>query len=241
MVSQYGILAALPLAVVAGPVAAAEIQIPVNNPVIELTVTETVDTAPDTATVGAGVSVRAPTAQEALRRNAEQMDTVIRKLREMGIAREDIQTANFSLNAQYRYANDGAQPTFLGYDATNQVNVKLRDMTRIGRALDTLVAAGANNVYGPNFQLEKDEAAKSKGRRLALDNARARADEYKSLSGYSGLKLLEISETYGSRFRPEVGNGIIVTAVSRESVETVIEPGQVGTSATVTVKYEMTR
>ncbi len=139
------------------PVAAgaAQIEIAVKNPVIELTLTEIVQSPPDTANVGAGVTVRAPTASEALRRNAEQMDKVIARLRQLGIAREDIQTANFSLNAQYQYRNDSQPPVLLGYDASNSVNVTLRKLDKVGETLDALVSAGANNLYGPNFTLER--------------------------------------------------------------------------------------
>ena len=238
---KHAPIALAALAMTASQAQAAEIQIAVENPVVELTVSETILSAPDTAQVGAGVTVRAPTAREALRRNAEQMDSVIRALRDIGVARDDIQTSNFSLNAQYRHNNDGTEPTFVGYDASNQVNVTLRDMDRIGNVLDTLVAAGANNVYGPNFSLEKDEAAKSEGRRAALASARARALEYTQASGYADIRLLEISETYQTQMRRQMGNEIIVTAVSASDMGTVIEPGQVGTTVTVTVKYEMTR
>ena len=116
----------------AAPALAANIEIAVKNPVIDLTVTEVVQSAPDTANVGAGVTVRAPTASETLRRNAEQMDKVIARLRQLGIAREDIQTANFILNAQYQYRNDNQPPLLLGYDASNSVNVTLRRLDKGG-------------------------------------------------------------------------------------------------------------
>ena len=155
-------LAALGLgAMVPVAAGAANIEIAVKNPVIELTITEVVQSAPDTANVGAGVTVRAPTASEALRLNAQQMDKVIARLRQLGIAREDIQTANFSLNAQYQYRNDNTPPLLLGYDASNSVNVTLRNLDKVGETLDALVSAGANNLYGPNFTLEKDAAAKA--------------------------------------------------------------------------------
>lgn len=240
---RYARFITLPLAC-AAPLAsasAAEIQIAVQNPVVELTITETVRSEPDTAQVGAGVTVRAPTATEALRRNAQQMDKVVARLKSIGIERKDIQTANFSLNAQYQYRNDGLEPTFLGYDAANQVNVTLRDMDKIGATLDALVEAGANNVYGPNFSLEKDDAVKAAGRTSAFVRAEAQGLKYARMAGYSGLKLLEVSETYAvSQPVMPGGNGIVVTAASR-SEKTPIEPGQVGTNVTVTVKYEMTR
>ncbi len=155
---------ALPLlaatAVLAAPAAAAEIQIAVQNPVVELTITEVVRADPDLAQVGAGVQTRAQTASEAVQANAQQMERLVERLRSLGIEREDIQTSNFSLNAEYDYNNrNGQSPIFTGYMVTNQVTVRLKRLDRVGQVLDALVAAGANNIFGPNFQLEDDREA----------------------------------------------------------------------------------
>ena len=230
-------------ALIATPVAAAEIQIPVQGPVVELTVSQTVNTKPDIATVGAGVTTRANTANESARLNAAGMQAIIARLRQLGIASEDIQTANFSLNPQFNYSNDGQPPRFLGHDTNNQVTVKIRKLDRIGPVLDALVAAGANNFFGPNFSLEKDKEAKSAARRAAYADAQSRSRELAGLAGYTNVRLLEISEAYAnSGGFMDVGrpSAIIVTAASSEKI-TPIEPGQVGTSATLTLKYEMTR
>ena len=219
---------------------AAQIEIAVKNPVVELTLTEVVQSAPDTANVGAGVTVRAPTASEALRLNAQQMDKVIARLRQLGIAREDIQTANFSLNAQYQYRNDNTPPLLLGYDASNSVNVTLRKLDKVGETLDALVSAGANNLYGPNFTLEKDAAAKAAARKAAFAHAQAQAQEYAAMAGYRGTRILEISETFQQMGpMPVSAQAIVVTSASAEA-KTQIEPGRVGSGVTLTVKYEMT-
>ena len=230
-------------ALIATPVAAAEIQIPVQGPVVELTVSQTVNSKPDIATVGAGVTTRANTASESARLNAVAMQAIIARLRQLGIATEDIQTANFSLNPQFNYSNDGTPPRFLGHDTNNQVTVKIRKLDRIGPVLDALVAAGANNFFGPNFSLEKDKEDKSAARRAAYADAQSRSRELAGLAGYTNVRLLEISEAYAnSGGFMDVGrpSAIIVTAASSEKI-TPIEPGQVGTSATLTLKYEMTR
>lgn len=220
------------------PAHAAEIQIASQGPVVELTVTETAKAKPDVATVNAGVTTRALQADLAARQNAEKMEAIIARLRGLGIARDDIQTSNFSINPQYQYRNDGQQPTFLGYDVTNQVNVKLRNVARIGTALDALIAAGANNVNGPSFMLEDDTGARDQARKAAFANALARARSLAGMAGYRDVRLLEVSETYANRpmYKGEM-DAIAVTA----SRVTPIEPGVVGTSATLTVKYEMTR
>ncbi len=220
------------------PAMAAEVHIQASNPVIELTVNETVRSAPDAAQVTAGVQLRAKTASEATRLNAAQMERVIARLRQAGIRSEDIQTSNFSLNPQYQYRNDQT-PLFLGYDANNQVTVTLRDMGKIGSTLDALIEAGANNVSGPSFLLENDTAARSLARKTAFEAARVQAMEYARLSGFGNVRLLSVTEGY-TQLRPMPmlqAAEIRATAAAK----TPIEPGQVGTDVTMTAKYEMTR
>ena len=227
-------------AMLAAPAAAAEIQIQVQGPVVEMTVNEVVQSPPDTATVNAGVTVRAPTAVEAMRQNAEAMNRVIARLRSLGIERKDIQTSSINLNAQYQYTNEGTPPRFLGYDAGNQVTVTLRKLDRTGAVLDALVAAGANNINGPSFSLEADATAKSAARKAAFARAEAQAREYARLAGFSNLRLLEVSESFtGHGPIPFARDAIQVTGSAAEN--TSVEPGQVGTGVTVTMKYEMTR
>lgn len=241
MIARHVAATALLLSAFTADAGAAEIQIAVQNPVIELTINEVVQSQPDTAQVGAGIQVRAPTASEAMRQNAVQMDRIIARLRQLGIPRADIQTANFSLNAQYQYRNDGQPATFLGYDANNSVNVTLRKLDKVGETLDALVAAGANNLYGPNFSLEKDQPAKATARKAAFERARLQAQEYAVMGGYTGTRLLEISESFtGMGPMPVSAQAITVTASSAEA-KTAIEPGRVGTGVTLTAKFEMTR
>ncbi|WP_324827959.1 SIMPL domain-containing protein [Qipengyuania zhejiangensis] len=228
-------------AAIAAPAQAAEIQIASQGPVVELTVNEVVRSAPDVAQVGAGVMTRAKTAQEAVRLNAQQMERLIDKLRALGIARKDIQTSNFNLNAQYSYNNDGTPPTFVGYDVSNQVSVKLRDLKRAGEVLDALVGAGANNIYGPNFMLEDDVDAKAQARKAAFERGRLMATDYARMAGYAGVRLLEVSESFQSFGPMPVMERAIAVSASSADTTTPIEPGEVGTGVSITVKYEMTR
>lgn len=235
------LLVAVSAVSIAAPAAAAEIQIASTGPVIELTVSDTVNAKPDAAMVSAGVTTRAMSANEAARLNGERMDQIITRLKQLGVPADDIQTSNFSLNAQYNYNNEGRQPTFVGYDVNNQVSVKLRDIRKIGPTLDALVAAGANNFGGPNFVLENDAAAKMQARKNAFSSAEARARELAGYAGYSGVKLLELSEVYQTVSMPYArGEAIAVSAQAMDKA-TPIQPGLVGTSAQLTVKYEMTR
>lgn len=234
----------LPLAILAaasGPAfAAVDVTPSASNPVIELSVTETVLGAPDTATFSTGVTSKAPTAQEALRSNSAEMEKVIAQIVALGIKREDIQTSGINLNADYEYFNDGRQPRFIGYQVTNQVTVKVRQMARLGAILDAVVSKGANNISGPSFSLDDDSAAQTEARDKAMKRAQSQAMDYAKRTGFTGVQLLAISEaTYNA-------SPMGMRDMKRSSMEMVaaappIEGGQVGTSITVNVTYQMTR
>ena len=241
LVSASAVLAGASVAAT-GPVSAAEVQIAATGPVVELTVMEQVDAAPDLVTISAGVTTEAQTAVDALRQNSVAMRKVIDRIKALGIAEKDIQTTGINVNARYDYDERSRQQVFRGYMAANRVSVKLRKVDSTGEVLDALVAAGANDIGGPSFSLENDEPSKAAARASAVKRARAQALEYARMAGYSDLRLLEVSEVIqGNVSMPmyrEAASPIVVTA---SRMDAPVQPGQISTGVSVTVKYEMTR
>lgn len=222
------------------PALGAEIQIAAQGPVVELAVTETVKAKPDLATVSAGVTSLAPTAVIAMQRNATAMDAVISRIKALGIAANDIQTTGIELGAQFDYDQATRRQVFRGYQASNRVSVILRKVPDTGRVLDALVAAGATDIAGPSFSIDDDSAPRAAARKAAMDKARLQAEDYARWAGYTGVRLLEVSEVMnpGRPFYTAEARAVAQTASIKS---TPIEPGLVGTSVTVTVSYEMTR
>jgi uncharacterized protein YggE len=225
----------------AAPAIAAEVQIQAQAPVVELTVSQTVNAKPDVAQIGTGVTTRARSAKEAVRLNAAAMQKVVDRLKALGVADKDIQTSNFNLNAEFTYPPGGGTPTFAGYQASNQVSVKLRQMDKVGDALDALVAAGANNLDGPSFMLDDDTAVQQEARTQAYQRGQTMAQGYARMAGYTGVRLLEVSESAQGGGPPPPAPPMPVAYAVERDAKTPIEPGEVGTVATLTVKYEMTR
>lgn len=216
---------------------ATEVQVTANGPVIELSVYESVNADPDLVTIGAGVTSQAPTAVEALRENAAEMKRVIDRIRALGVADEDIQTTGINLNAQYDYDRDSRQQIFRGYQVSNRVSVKLRDIEGTGRALDALVSAGATDLSGPSFSIENDEEAKALARERAVERAETRAQAYAAMYGYDGVRVLAVSETIqGSGPVPQMEMRAMAAA---DVASTPVQPGQVSTGVSITIKYEM--
>ena len=91
-------------------------------------------------------------------------------IRAAGIAERDVQTAGININPQYRYAENQA-PAITGYQASNTVNVKVRDIAKLGKVLDALVANGANQINGPSFEIDEPEAVYDEARRAWVAEA----------------------------------------------------------------------
>ena len=227
-------------AMVAAPAAqAANVEIAATGPVVELTVSEVINSTPDVAQITAGVENQAPTAQEAVRQNAQAMDRLVKRIKALGIPSKDIQTSNFNLSPQYRYDQPNQRQVFVGYQVNNQVSVKLRDLGRAGEMLDALIEAGANNVNGPYFMLEDDAAVKAAARKQAFERGKAMAEDYARMAGYSSIRLIEVSENFQS-FGP-MPQPVMAMRVAAEAAAapTPIEAGEVGTGVTISVKYTM--
>lgn len=158
---------------------------------------------PDLAVFTAGVTSEGKTATEALAANARAMNATMAALKASGIAPRDMQTSSLSVSPVYgqpRRRPDGStqgDPVITGYRATNQVEVKQRDIARYGAVIDTLVKAGANEVSGPSFELDKPDAAMDEARLDAVAKARARADLYARAAGLKVVRVLTISESGG--------------------------------------------
>jgi uncharacterized protein len=108
-----------------------------------------------------------------------------------------IQTSGISLNPEYEWDEGTRSQRFRGYRVMNRVTIKLRDIDATGAALDALVASGATDLGGVAFAIDDPEAARGQARAAAVAAANERALGYARMAGYSGVRLLEISETMG--------------------------------------------
>ncbi|ODP39746.1 SIMPL domain-containing protein [Sphingomonas turrisvirgatae] len=188
---------------------------------------------PDIATIRAGVVTAAPIAAAALSANAAQMARVLAALKAAGIATRDVQTATISLNPQYRYA-ENQPPVITGYQASNSVAVKFRDIARSGAILDALVAQGANQIDGPSLGIDQLDAAQDEARVDAVKRARARADLYARALGMRVERLIALSEGDGAM--PGPVPAMMVRAQSAKD-RTEVAPGEQQVGVTVRVRF----
>lgn len=226
------LLAATPGAVRAQAVAPAS----VSGTRVDVVATGEVTRVPDIVRISAGVVTQAPTAVEAIRQNAARMARVRAALERAGIAPRDIQTSNISLQPDYRYA-ENQPPQLTGYRASNQVDVRFREIEASGRILDALVAEGANQINGPSLGIDRPEAALDEARTAALANARARAELYARALGMRVARVLLVSESGAVPPRPSPM--MRMQEMDLQQANTQIEPGEQRLSVTLTVSFEL--
>ncbi|MFD1883086.1 SIMPL domain-containing protein [Paracoccus pacificus] len=149
--------------------------------------------APDIATISLGVTTQAGTAAQALSDNNVKQQAILDKLTELGFESRDVQTSGLNLNPLVAYA-EGKAPQVTGYQAQNIVTAKVRDLAKLGEALDALVAAGANEMNGLTFGRDDDAATKDEARAAAVEDARQRAQVYADAAGMKLGPILSMTE-----------------------------------------------
>jgi uncharacterized protein len=158
----------------------------------------TVKSAPDMVTVSAGVETQAPTAKDALAKNTAAMTRVVDALKSEGIDTKDIQTTNFSVSPRYEDDDDDKRPPRLvGYSVFNSVYVSMHDTAKLGGVLDQLVSAGSNSIGGISFGIDKPEALENEARKLAMEDAIAKAKLYAEAAGAELGPVQTITEQGG--------------------------------------------
>jgi hypothetical protein len=192
--------------------------------------------APDTASVVIGVNVIEATLSAAQEKATSQMTAVIDALKAAGIDEKDIQTVNYSVSVIQDFDQNGNPAQIKGFQVSNQVNVTVRDLDKLGSILDTVVAKGANAIYGISFYVNDPTPAASQARTLAVQDAKKKADELAAAAGMKVGRVLSISETSSPTPAP-VAMGRAEAADAAAPVP--IQTGSTTVSVDVQVTYEL--
>jgi hypothetical protein len=188
--------------------------------------------APDNAVIRLGVSSQAKTARAASDANAKEMTVVLAAIKESGVADRDIQTTSLSLQPQYDPKQTGAA-RLTGFQVSNQVTVKIRDVGRLSAVLDRAIAAGANEMSGIEFVVSEQAKLLDQARAAAIADARRKAELYANAAGMKVGRVMAIAEE-GSAPSPYLYQPM------RAGAAPAIAPGEQTLRAVVTVSYELT-
>ena len=222
-----------------------------RTPVITLRISESLRTPPDQASLSISTESKAPTAAAALEINKTKTERLIAAIRAAGVAEKDIQTQGVNISPDYRYdqVNGRGSQRMAGYSASNTVRIKTRRIDRLSNLLDALAAAGADRIYGPNFEIADRAPLRFEARKRAMARGAAEASEYAANAGFARVRLLSVQEGVSDRALDIVVTGSRSFASApppppppmAERGGDGIELGQLETGVMLTLQYRMER
>lgn len=195
---------------------------------------------PDLATLSLGIYSQKDKVSDAQSEAAAAMAKVMEALTSNGIEKKDIQTQNFSIQQVTRWDDKTQQQVVIGYAVTNMVVAKIRNLDKVGTIIDTSVTAGEDliRINGISFTKEDTSADYVKARELAMNKAKAKAQQITSLSGVTLGKPVYITE---SSYVPPVAymtNSFKADSAGGGAVpSTSISPGELEITVNVQVNY----
>lgn len=152
---------------------------------------------PDVVLLQVGVEAQAPTVAATQEQARNAMAGVLAVLRDKGIADKDIQTTRFSIQPVYEWIEMKKKQELTGYQVTNLVQAKIRDVSKAGEVIDAAAEAGGDvaRIQGISFSLDDPSPLQDQARELAVKNAVAKAKQIASAAGIGLGEVLFISET----------------------------------------------
>lgn len=198
---------------------------------------------PDLAITTFSVVIEKKTVAEAIKENAKKMNAVIDFIKEQGVEDKDLKTVNFNISPRYEWYDTiqfypQGRRVLVGYEVQQSLEVKIRDMEKIGDIIQGATDAGANEVGDLQFTIDNQDELKKQARGQAIEKAKNKAEELASQLGVRLVRIVNFSESgvipyyYGLEKAAGIGGG-------EEAPAPAIETGENKIEITVSITYEI--
>lgn len=194
-----------------------------------------VEAVPDMAVITLGVRHQRENARDAVQEVAVTSGAILSALTGMGVEARDMQTSDLSLNPVWDHRSSGNAPKVTGFEASNRVTVRVRDLETLGDILGRVTDEGANLFQGLRFSLQDPRPQLDEARHRAVQDGRARATLYAAAAGVTLGDLIEIREAGADGPRPMP---MMREAMAADMAMPVAE-GELSLSASVTMIYQI--
>jgi len=192
---------------------------------------------PDLAEVSIGLTTEGedvPSVQDA---NTHKVNEMIQSLKQAGVAAADIQTSHYSINPRYQY--DAGKQTVIGYTVSQNLTVKVRELTHLGDILQRVGQLGANHVNGVQFVIDDPSSLKQAARKLALKDAEAKAQELADALHVKLVRVVTFSEVGRGSPTPYPYAVEAVGLGGSKSAAPTMEPGSLDVASNISVTFEI--
>ncbi|NLI97147.1 SIMPL domain-containing protein [bacterium] len=208
---------------------------------ISVTGTSEISVAPDICYMSFSVETSDKSAIKAYNENNDIMNKVNSAIKALGIEAKDLNTSYFSIAPQYYWEEKTGKNVFDGYKVYNSLNVKVRDLSKVGKILDAAVNAGATTVGGVSFTVENPKKYNVELREQAIKAAFTKATQMANLTGLKLGKPMSVSENEPGDYYQYYAQANVMTSMYRDGGESApsIEAGEFKVTHTVYITYEV--
>ena len=196
---------------------------------------------PDLGIISFSVVNEAKTSYNAMSKNTEVMNKVIEAMKGQGIEEKDLKTAYYNINPLYEYRGatyyNSGERVLTGYEVTQSLQVKIRDLDKVGAIIEAAAAAGSNQIGSLALTIDNEDELKEQARTQAIDKAKEKAEKLASQLGVRLGKIISFSENnyypyYTDSLSLEKGMGGAAAVPD-------IQTGENKVSISVSVTYEI--
>jgi hypothetical protein len=201
-------------------------------PMINVSGEGKVKVTPDQASISISIETKGTKAEDVKRENDKKMDAVLKFIKKSSIATEDYQTQRVSLNPNYDYDKKKHN-----YIATQSVRILLRDLSKYDGLMEGLVNEGINRIDNVEFKSSKMTQLQSDARKMAIKEAKAKAEDFVSVLGQKVGKAILISDN-SQTYHPQPRMYAMKSASMDESVpRETLAIGEIEITANVSVSF----
>lgn len=195
---------------------------------------------PDIARMNVGVVSTGKTVAETQKQNTDKMNAVTAAIKGFGVKDDDIQTSNYSIYPQYDWT-DGRQ-ILRGYQVSQNVAIKIRDLDKIGDILSKVGDLGSNQIGGISFEVDDTVALQKQARDKAIADAKDKAQVLAKSLGMQLGKVVSFSEDSGYEPRPMMYNSyekVTLDSAGSAAPSPDVQSGSLDVSKTVSITFEI--
>ena len=194
---------------------------------------------PDIANISLSVVSKGATVKLVTTDNNSKMNQVLAVVKNLGVDAKDITTSQYSLYPDYNYLTVGGSNKITGYNLTQEITVKVRDLTKVDDILDAGTKAGANQVGALSFDIDDTGAVKKQAREKAFAAAREKAQEMAAAAGVSLGRVVTFSEDAAPVSYPMMNFAMEAKSSDSSAPAPSVQPGSKELTMSVSVTYEI--
>lgn len=206
--------------------------------------------APDIATISFTIREEAKEMKDAQTKVTTKETAALAFLDKSGIAKKDIKTENYTSYPKYDYGTPcysyssypcrTDSPKITGYEVSEYVSIKIRDLTKAGEIVKGIGAVGVSDMSGPNFAVEKEDALKEEARKMAIEDAKDKAESLARDLGVRLVRIVDFSEGGDYAIYNYASKDMMMAGSAPEaSPAPALPTGENKITSNVTITYEI--